>query len=331
MSASLQIGCTLAPTPEAPQLAAMAERLGYRWVWINDSPANYANSWVVLDRVARATEAVEIGPAVLSPSLHHVMETAGALATLELAAPGRVVAVIGSGDAAPGAIGRRPSTLAEVGAYVQALRALLAGEIAEVDGALVEMLQPPGWVADRPLTIRLLIAAAGPRAVELGNRVGDGILSPRLPQIPGQGHWVRTLAGTVLGPAETLTDRRVRRAAGPGIDIRYRAAYARAGTAGAAALPGGEAWAARYEAIEPSRRHLELNRGHYAPMAEEETTHLTAEAISELSFTGDPELLRRRLGELSEGGATGVTYHPAGPDLARELTAFAKACMLVTA
>ena len=86
----MDFSCGLHPDDRSPELAVLAESLGYRRVWVYDSPALGADVWVTLARIAERTSRIGLGPGVLVPSLRHVMVTAAALATVEAIAPGRV-------------------------------------------------------------------------------------------------------------------------------------------------------------------------------------------------------------------------------------------------
>ena len=76
------ISCVFAPSLDTPAHIELAERLGYRRAWCYDSPAVYADPWMVLALAAGRTRAIGLGPASLVPSLRHPVVTAAALATL---------------------------------------------------------------------------------------------------------------------------------------------------------------------------------------------------------------------------------------------------------
>jgi 5,10-methylenetetrahydromethanopterin reductase len=50
---------------------------------------------------------------------------------------------------------------------------------------------------------------------------------------------------------------------------------------------------------------------------------ITGDVIRTYTFTGEAPALRARLDQLAARGVTEVVYQPAGPDVPRELTAFA--------
>jgi 5,10-methylenetetrahydromethanopterin reductase len=51
---------------------------------------------------------------------------------------------------------------------------------------------------------------------------------------------------------------------------------------------------------------------------------LTGDFIRRYTFTGEAAALRERMDELARRGVTEIAYQPAGPDIARELTVFAR-------
>ena len=93
----MKVSCALAPGLSTPDRIALAEQLGFHRAWCFDSPALYADTWMTLARAADRTSTIGLGPAVLVPTLRHVMTTAAAVATLAVLAPGRTAVVLGSG------------------------------------------------------------------------------------------------------------------------------------------------------------------------------------------------------------------------------------------
>ena len=145
----MRLSCALVTNVESPEVIVEAERLGYSRAWLYDSPALYPDVWVALARVAEHTDRIGLGPAVLVPSLRHVLTQAAAIATLESLAPGRTVAAIGTGFTGRMALGQRPLPWRDVEEYVRNLRALLRGEQIEVEGSVVQMIPPAGFNSRR--------------------------------------------------------------------------------------------------------------------------------------------------------------------------------------
>ena len=111
--------------------------LGYGRAWLYDSPALVTDVWMVLSRCAERTSRIGLGPGVLVPSLRHPMVNAAAIAELVNQAPGRVAVAIGSGFTGRLTLGKRPMPWRQVAEYVRCLKALLAGETAQWEGAKI--------------------------------------------------------------------------------------------------------------------------------------------------------------------------------------------------
>lgn len=156
----MDVSCAFATSLETPEYIALAERLGYKRAWCYDSPALYADVWMTLARAAERTSVIGLGPGVLIPHLRHVMTNAAAIATLKALAPGRVAVAIGSGFTGRLAMGQRPHSWKAVREYVLALRALLRGEQVEWEGAVMQMLHPPGFAAPGRSTCQSCWASA---------------------------------------------------------------------------------------------------------------------------------------------------------------------------
>jgi 5,10-methylenetetrahydromethanopterin reductase len=78
--------------------------------------------------------------------------------------------VIGTGYTSASTIGRKPATLAEMRACIATVKALLAGETVDFAGAGGRL----PFVSGRPIPV--LMAASGPKAIELAGEIADGAL-----------------------------------------------------------------------------------------------------------------------------------------------------------
>jgi 5,10-methylenetetrahydromethanopterin reductase len=143
---------------------------GFDGAGILDSQLLCRDTFVTLGQAASATSRLTLFPAVTNPFTRHVSVLAGAMQTVEELAPGRTKLVIGTGYTSASTIGRKPGTLAEMRACIAGLRALLAGESLDFAGT-------PGRLAyggGRRLPI--LMAASGPKAIELAGEIADGVM-----------------------------------------------------------------------------------------------------------------------------------------------------------
>lgn len=317
----MEISCAFATSPHTPEQIALAERLGYRRAWCYDSPALYPDVWVTLALAAERTSRIGLGPGVLIPSLRHVMTNAAAIATLVNLAPGRVVVAVGSGFTGRMTMGQRSLRWKDVGQYIAALRGLLRGETVEWEGAAIRMLHPQGFAPPRPIEVPLLVGADGPKGLAVAREHGDGIFSTRA---QGGFPWVARLAfGTVLDEGEEPGSRRAIAAAGHAAAVAYHGAYER-DRGRLDALPGGAQWRELVEQVPERTRHLALHDGHLVAPNPIDQQVLSGEAMARFGAALTPEQFRERLVRWQQEGVTEVAYQPAGPDIERELTAFAR-------
>jgi 5,10-methylenetetrahydromethanopterin reductase len=156
--------------PELMRLIADIEAAGFDGAGILDSQLLSRDTFVVLGQAATHTSRLTLFPAVTNPLTRHASVLAGAIQSVEELAPGRVKFVMGTGYTSASTIGRRAATLAEMRECLRSVRALLAGEAVDFGGTPGRL----GFAAKRP--IPLLMAASGPKAIELAGEVADGVL-----------------------------------------------------------------------------------------------------------------------------------------------------------
>ena len=113
----MKISCGFAPGPNTVEHAKIAESLGYHRVWLYDSPALWQDIWARMAQVAEHTTRVQLGTAVLIPSLRHPVTQAAAIATIEDIAPGRLSVGLATGFTGRRALGQRPLTWKYVRSY----------------------------------------------------------------------------------------------------------------------------------------------------------------------------------------------------------------------
>jgi 5,10-methylenetetrahydromethanopterin reductase len=315
----MRLSCGIVPGPRAPETAALAEELGYHRAWFYDSPALYGDVWVAIARALDRTERIGVGTAVLVPSLRHVLVTAAAIGSIEAQAPGRLAVAIGSGFTGRAMFGKRPMSWGAVREYVTALRALLRGDEAVVDGAACKLMSPEGVIAKRPIETPLLLAVAGERSLAIANEMGLGVMCAGVfPQGVRGAHLLSF--GTVLRAGESFASPRVLDAIGPAIAVVYHGAYQMGGAAGVDGLPGGRGWREEIERHPPEVRHLYVHEGHIYELTDRDRRHLNP-ALGATTFTGTPEELRERAAAYEAQGVAEIVYAPMGPDVAGELRA----------
>jgi 5,10-methylenetetrahydromethanopterin reductase len=316
----LELSCGLPPGPNFADLAVLAEDLGYDRVWIFDSAPLWEDPFAHLALAAARTTRIALATAVLIPTQRSVMAMASGIATIHRLSGGRLRACFGTGYTARMTIGRKPMALDDLIGYVATLRQLLDGETVLLDGRPARMLHWAGMSAPRPIEVPLWLSVLGPRGNARAAEVAEGTIGPKHPTLPT----TTMVSGTVLDPEESRTSQRVLDSIGPWRVVGWHTAYAVGGAAAVDAKPGGPAWRAQLESLAPEEeRHLLTFEGH--------CTHLTPRDVPLLehidldTMVGDPETIRATLDQLAESGFCEVLYTPAGPDVARELRAFAAA------
>ena len=159
-----------APMAELMTLLQSVEAAGFDGAGILDSQLLCRDTFVTLGQAATHTSRLTLFPAVTNPFTRHASVLAGAIQTVEELAPGRVKFVIGSGYTSASTIGRKAATLAEMRACIATVKALLAGESVDFDGTPGRLAYAAGH------RIPVLMAASGPKAIELAGEIADGVL-----------------------------------------------------------------------------------------------------------------------------------------------------------
>jgi 5,10-methylenetetrahydromethanopterin reductase len=147
----------------------LAEALGFSGAGLIDSQSVYRELYVTAAPCGQATRRIRLGPTVTNPITRHPAVTAAAIATLDEATDGRAFLGMGPGDSAVLNLGEKPARLADLRAYIEAVRALLNGEEVEYRGTRVHTR----W-AKRPVPI--FGTAGGPRTLELAGEIADGVI-----------------------------------------------------------------------------------------------------------------------------------------------------------
>ncbi len=159
-----------APMPELMALIESIEAAGFDGAGILDSQMLSRDTFVILGQAATRTSRLLLFPAVTNPITRHASVLAGAIQTVEELAPGRVKFVIGTGYTSASTIGRKPATLAEMRACITTVKTLLAGETVDWSGTPGRL----GYASRRPIPV--LMAASGPKAIEVAGEIADGVL-----------------------------------------------------------------------------------------------------------------------------------------------------------
>ncbi|WAP58983.1 TIGR03842 family LLM class F420-dependent oxidoreductase [Streptomyces sp. S465] len=158
------------PASAVVELMRRAERNGFRYGWTFDSAVLWQEPFVIHSQILARTERLIVGPMVTNPGTRTWEVTASTFATLNEMYGNRTVCGIGRGDSALRVAGRKPNTLARLGAAIDAIRDLAEGREAVVDGTPMRI----PWIEDSRLPVWM--AAYGPKALALAGRTADGFI-----------------------------------------------------------------------------------------------------------------------------------------------------------
>ena len=165
------------PIDEVLDTVELLDMGGIYSVLIEDE-ANYSNVYVLLALAAKRTKHIKIGTGVTNPLTRHPVITASAIATIDQISSGRALLGIGAGGTATmvalGVDTSRP--VGKLKIVVPILQKLLGGErVTSSEGPF-----PIRDVALGILPIRkipIYIAGRGPRILEAGGLLADGVIA----------------------------------------------------------------------------------------------------------------------------------------------------------
>ncbi|MEX1177856.1 MAG: LLM class flavin-dependent oxidoreductase [Nitriliruptor sp.] len=165
------------PVAVQQQLAVDVEGAGFRSLWTNE--ASGRDALLLCQSWAAATTTLEVGVGVVPLWTRSAAQLAMACATLQEASGGRFV--LGLGVSHPATMGpwhgadfRAPRTAAEETLAI--LAQLEAGRTSDVDGQVVRSERFRLRISPQPPPTTRLLAAMGPRMLELAGTSADGVL-----------------------------------------------------------------------------------------------------------------------------------------------------------
>src|SRR5213593_4459645 len=168
-TARLGLLCLPRSVASAVADARLAEEVGFSMVGVADSQSVFREMYATMALCSQATRRVRIGSSVTNAITRHPAVAASGIATVDEIAPGRAFFGIGSGDSAILNLAERPSTLDDLRAYIETVRALHAKGETTWRGRMVRLT----W-AQRAIPIYL--SAEGPRTLELAGEIADGVI-----------------------------------------------------------------------------------------------------------------------------------------------------------
>jgi 5,10-methylenetetrahydromethanopterin reductase len=152
--------------------AALAEQVGFESAWIIDSQLLCREVFVSLTACLMRTERLRIATGVTQPVTRHLSVVAGAAATLQEMAPGRVMLGFGTGFSSLKTIGRPAARVDEMEAFTGALRTLLNGGSVTFDRGVAGEIS---WL-QQPADVPIHYAASGPRMTRSAGANVDGAI-----------------------------------------------------------------------------------------------------------------------------------------------------------
>ena len=160
------------PLPQVVEQVKLAEKLGYESVWLIDSQLTCRELYVTLTACALATSRIKLAAGVTAPRTRHVSVAAGAFATLNDIAPGRMILGMSVGNTLVNSIGAKRSTIASLEEYTVNVKGLLGGGEVEFGNGVKNGIT----YLDQPTGIPVYFAVSGPRITKSAGRVADGVL-----------------------------------------------------------------------------------------------------------------------------------------------------------
>jgi 5,10-methylenetetrahydromethanopterin reductase len=173
MAQPVQISLRIPGTAALPEIAHLVQEVevaGFAGAGILDSQLLCRDVFVTMAAAALQTSDITIFPAVTNPFTRHASVLAGALQSVAELAPGRIKCIIGTGYTSASTIGRKPATLAQMRACITSLKGLLAGKTVDFDGTSGRLQ----FATEGDIPV--LMAASGPKALELAGEIADGAL-----------------------------------------------------------------------------------------------------------------------------------------------------------
>ena len=164
------------PIADIVELATRAETLGFDRCWVYDEGLVTRDVYVTMAAIATATDRLVIGPGITNPYTRHPAQTAAAIASLHEVSGGRAFLGLGAGGSLTldpiGLERRRP--LRAVAEAIELARKLYSGDTVTFSGELFELRSATMSYAANDIEIWL--AGRGPKMLELGGRVADGVM-----------------------------------------------------------------------------------------------------------------------------------------------------------
>jgi 5,10-methylenetetrahydromethanopterin reductase len=333
----MEFGVSYPASFDAVEQPMFAEELGFDTIGFYDSPALEPDVWITISNAVQATRRIRVGTEVLIPHLRHPMVQAAAIATIERLAPGRLYVGVGTGFTGRMAMGQRPLTWSYMREALSSIRVLLAGEPVEIDGRVAQMQHPPGFAPPRPIKVPVIVAANGPKGVEVARELGEGLIyGGDLSKVPtGFDTLWLPAAAIVLDEGGSKSDPEVQDTARVMFSLRYHLAYEGFSNPSVQVqqLPYGDDWLGTLEALPADVRHLAVHDQHTVGVNDHDREFIDRHPDALAEFVDRIVMTPKELDENIERLASLGMTHANGPALAGRhwewaTRTFARACGL---
>jgi 5,10-methylenetetrahydromethanopterin reductase len=333
----MEFGVSYPASYDAIEQAVLAEKLGFDTIGFYDSPALEPDVWITVSNAVQATKRIRVGTEVLIPHLRHPVAQAAAIATIHHLTPGRLYVGVGTGFTGRMAMGQRPLSWSYVRRFLIQIKGLLAGERVELEGRVAQMRHPSGPAPDRPIEVPFLVAANGPRGIDVARQLGHGLIYGGDPAKTPNGFdtlWMPAGA-IIVDEGEARSSPQVQETARIMFALRYHLAYEGFSNPPVLVqrLPYGNDWLNTLEAAPADVRHLAVHDKHTVGINDHDREFINRHPDALEEFVEQVVMTPKALGERIERLASLGMTHANGPALAGEhwewaTRLFAKACRL---
>jgi 5,10-methylenetetrahydromethanopterin reductase len=177
----VEVGLILNPErsiEECVELAKLAEKQGFGYFFLSDSPIFTRDTSVALTAVALNTSRIKVGTAVANPFSRHPMLIASwALSIYELARR-RMVLGLGAGATAPAVLGLQADhPLQHLRESIGICRRVFRGETVEFRGSSGRVGRVNPSLIRGPYSIPVYLAAGSPGTLSLAGELADGVMA----------------------------------------------------------------------------------------------------------------------------------------------------------
>jgi probable F420-dependent oxidoreductase len=153
-------------------LCKQAEVAGFKYAWFYDSHILWRDPYVTMAMCMEHTDDMRFGPCVTNPGVRDWSVAASMFATLALQSGGRFDVGLGRGDSSMRVMGKKPKTINEMIAFMEAVKGMVRGDSVQYPEAASEVQLP--WAVGYELPF--WIAAYGPKALTAAGKAGDGLI-----------------------------------------------------------------------------------------------------------------------------------------------------------